>query len=105
VPAAVEVNATWMSVRPLLRSSRVAPLVSYSQRDPVSLLTHKRIFSYRWYAQNAAGQPPEKQRSRHASWYSDILPSMIPISLLGFVVYGVRITLVFENTFCDWSHP
>ncbi|PVG04152.1 hypothetical protein CPB86DRAFT_778403 [Serendipita vermifera] len=29
-----------------------------------------------------------KQRSRHATWYSEILPSMVPIALLGFVVYG-----------------
>ncbi|KAG8797643.1 hypothetical protein FRC17_007686 [Serendipita sp. 399] len=28
-----------------------------------------------------------KQRSRHASWYSDTLPNMIPIAILSFVVY------------------
>ncbi|KAF9076361.1 hypothetical protein BDP27DRAFT_1313204 [Rhodocollybia butyracea] len=29
----------------------------------------------------------EKPKSRHAQWYSDVLPSMIPIFLLGSAVY------------------
>ncbi|KAG8822827.1 hypothetical protein FRC19_005162 [Serendipita sp. 401] len=47
------------------------------------------------------GDEKEKQRSRHASWYSDTLPQMIPIALLGFVVYELleiaRLSLVREH--------
>jgi len=32
-------------------------------------------------------------KSAHAQWYSDLLPSMIPVALLGSVVYlGLRLT-------------
>jgi hypothetical protein len=90
---------SWMSARFSLRSSRVIPLASRSRKHLISILSHKRIYtgSYRWYTQDSS-QPPKKQRSRHASWYSDILPNMIPIALLGFAVYGVRVTLLFEST-------
>lgn len=33
--------------------------------------------------------PPIKERSRHAQWYSDTLPGMLPIALIAFTVYGV----------------
>ncbi|TFK99100.1 hypothetical protein BDV98DRAFT_474072, partial [Pterulicium gracile] len=31
--------------------------------------------------------PKQKTKSAHASWYSDIVPAMVPIALLGSAVY------------------
>lgn len=33
-------------------------------------------------------RPSQKERSRHATWYTDTFPHMVPIALLGFIVYG-----------------
>ncbi|KAJ3995192.1 hypothetical protein F5050DRAFT_1769192 [Lentinula boryana] len=44
---------------------------------PKSLHTSMTI---RWYS-------TEKPKSPHAQWYSDVLPAMVPIFLLGSAVY------------------
>jgi hypothetical protein len=59
-----------------------------------SRLQHRLHFpTSRFYSTTRSEQPNpsqgNKQRSRHAAWYSDILPSMVPVALLGFVIYGV----------------
>ncbi|ESK97586.1 hypothetical protein Moror_17586 [Moniliophthora roreri MCA 2997] len=47
-------------------------------RRPVQLLVRQR----RYYSADT-----EKPRSAHAQWYTDIVPAMIPIFLLGSAVY------------------
>lgn len=41
---------------------------------------------------NEEPKRPKKERSRHATWYREVLPDMVPVMLVGFAVYGVRPT-------------
>jgi hypothetical protein len=63
-----------------------------------------RALISRSYSTAGAQQPTQtpKQRSRHASWYSELLPGMVPIALVGFVVYGVSLPLLY--LFCQSQH-
>ena len=53
-------------------------------------LTQKRTLSTPSDSQTTpdTSKPGQKERSRHATWYTDTLPHMVPIALLGFIVYG-----------------
>ncbi|KIM27584.1 hypothetical protein M408DRAFT_167251 [Serendipita vermifera MAFF 305830] len=73
-----------------MRVTRAPSVISYSlwSRQRIPSLKQTKSSGHRQYTQDA-NQARKKERSRHASWYSDTLPSMIPISLLGFTIYGL----------------
>jgi len=60
--------------------------VTARTRTPVRLPSNSRGYS----------QPASAGKTAHAQWYSDLLPGMIPVALLGSAVY-LGLQLIREN--------
>jgi hypothetical protein len=60
--------------------------------------------STRLYSTAPEGAQATKPKSPHAALYSDILPSMVPIFILGSAVYLVRPPICQPLSFPDVSH-
>ncbi|KAF9569496.1 hypothetical protein CPC08DRAFT_701994 [Agrocybe pediades] len=89
-------SATRTTTNPLLLSaatrSRSAPSRSPSATSTPSVLSARRQFSATFQPRsNHSGSSSNK--SRHAQFYSDLLPAMIPVFLLGSTIFlGLQLT-------------
>lgn len=66
-------------------------LASRASQRCMARSQRRQVTNQRFYSSENV---QERQRSAHAQWYSDMLPAMVPVALLGSAVYMVRSPLL-----------